>query len=461
MLVILVLKIKMLMNHYSKIIVKLGMIRFATSLLVVLLTNVLNRVLIVEFQTPAALITFIFAFQHLATPSGLIAGYYSDRYDQGRQRRTPFIVGGMLLSLLATPFFPYWGLAFAAQPQSQYLLWLGVCLFTLFGVGTTVSATAVNALLVDQIPEARRGAGMALVWLLTLAGFVVGSTFFYYLFPGNQINRLEIIFWLFTGIALAITLWSVQGIEISGPHDPLPAMSVAGIGTILEGFVKSNQARLFFLFLAATVFSLAMQTFILTPYGGEILMLPVGETSRFGIYTAYGTLVGMGTAYWWQKKRPKLGNKFWLIAGLLIGAAAFGLLSLSSWRPQRSVGEAGLWLLGLSKGFYNAGISFLTMRLAHPAFSGVFMGLWNLISGLALAAGEMTGGFFLGEGVRLGSKLGVAYALVFLVEGLGLLGCLLILKFLHVETYWRQIASHLGLKPFPTPEAKDWLAARR
>ncbi len=305
----------MSISRYSKIIVKLGMIRFATSLLVVLITNVLNRVLIVEFQTPATLIAFIFAFQHLATPSGLIAGYFSDRLDQRRPRRTPFIMGGMLLSLSVMPFFPYWGLAFAVKPQSQHLLWLGVCLFTLFGIGTTVSATAVNALLVDQIPEAQRGAGMTLVWILTLAGFIIGSAFFHYLFPGNQINRLEIIFWIFTGVALAITLVSIRGIEVSKPTDAPLAMSVTGISKILKGFGQSSQAILFFSFLAATVFFPAMQSFILTPYGGEILRLPVGETAKFGIYTSYGTLLGMGTAYWWQRRQPKLGKKFCLMRG--------------------------------------------------------------------------------------------------------------------------------------------------
>ena len=439
----------MSISRYSKVIVKLGMIRFATSLLVVLITNVLTRVLIVEFQTPATLIAFIFAFQHLATPSGLVAGYFSDRLDQRRRRRTPFIMGGMLLSLSVMPFFPYWGLAFAANPQSQHLLWLGVCLFTLFGVGTTVSATAVNALLVDQIPEAQRGAGLTLVWILTLGGFIIGSTFFHYLFPGNQINRLEIIFWIFTGVALAITLGSIRGIEVGKPAAAPQAMRVAGISRILKGFGQSSQAILFFSFLAATVFFPAMQSFILTPYGGEILRLPVGDTAKFSIYTSYGTLLGMGTAYWWMRKQSKLENKFCLIAGLLCGAAAFGLLSLSAWQPQRSLGETGLWLLGFSKGFYNVGISFLTMRLAHPAFSGVFMGLWNLISGLALAAGEMTGGFFLDQGMRLLGRLEVAYAIVFLGEGLGLLGCLLLLTFIDVGKYWRQIADQLGLKGIP------------
>jgi MFS family permease len=437
------------------------MIRFATSLLVVLITNVLNRVLIVEYQTPATVIAFIFAFQHLATPSGLIAGYFSDRLDQRRRRRTPFIMGGMLLSLSVMPFFPYWGVAFAVQPHSQQLFWLGVCLFSLFGIGTTVSATAINALLVDQIPEAQRGAGMTLVWIVTLAGFIIGSAFFNYLFPGDQINRLEIIFWIFTCLALAITLGSLIGIEVSTPGTTAPVMSLIGMGRIIHDFSQSSQAVLFFVFLAATIFFPAMQSFILSSYGGEILRLPVGETAKFGIYTSYGTLLGMATAYWGLKKRSTLKETVCLVTGLLIGAAAFGLLSWSAWQSHQSVGEAGLWLFGFSKGLYNAGLSFLTMRLAHPVFSGVFMGLWNLISGLALALGEMAGGFFLDVGLRFGGNFETAYTFVFLGISLGLLGCLVLLMYINVEKYWHQIAGQFGLKIPPEPEARAYLSAPR
>lgn len=437
-------------SRHAIIILKLGMIRFATSLLVVLITNVLNRVLIVEFGTPAALIAFIFAFQHLATPSGLIAGYLSDRLAGRRRRRTPFILGGMLLSLAVMPFFPYWGLAFAGAPQSPELLWLGVGLFALFGVGTTVSATAVNALLVDQLPLEQRGSGLTLVWILTLAGFISGSAVFQHLFPGHQLIRLEVIFWMFTGAALALTLVSLRGIETPTAAALPPAGNGAGIWRIVRGFSRSSQAVLFFLFLAATIFFPAMQIFILTPFGGEILQLPLGETARFGIYTSYGTLLGMGTASWWHHSRPERGERFWLTAGLVLGAAAFALLGGSAWFRQLLWGEAGLWVFGFSKGLYNAGLSFLTMRLVHPAFSGVFMGLWNLISGLALASGEIAGGLVLDGGKHMLGDLRPAYALVFWGIGLGLLGCLVLLRLISVERYWQQLRGRLGLDlPLP------------
>ena len=64
----------------NRLVLKLGLVRFATSLLFILLANVLNRVLVVELLVPAALVTFSFAFQHVMTPVGLVTGYTSDTY---------------------------------------------------------------------------------------------------------------------------------------------------------------------------------------------------------------------------------------------------------------------------------------------------------------------------------------------------------------------------------------------
>ena len=91
------------------LVLKLGLVRFATSFLVVLLANVLNRVLIVDLTVPAALVTFSFAFQHVMTPVGLVTGYFSDTRPLRGRHRSPYIWGGMLLSAGGYAFFPKLG----------------------------------------------------------------------------------------------------------------------------------------------------------------------------------------------------------------------------------------------------------------------------------------------------------------------------------------------------------------
>ena len=55
------------------------------------------------------------------------------------------------------------------------------------------------------------------------------------------------------------------------------------------------------------------------------------------------------------------------------------------------------------------------------------MSLWKLVSGLALAAGEMTGGILKDKIFYLVGNANEAYGWVFLIEGVGLLICLALL----------------------------------
>jgi BCD family chlorophyll transporter-like MFS transporter len=133
--------------------------------------------------------------------------------------------------------------------------------------------------------------------------------------------------------------------------------------------------------------------------------------------------------------RARRGYKAILGVSLSVGALAFVMLSLASFTPNPVWGLYALGFLGLSRGLYNVGLSHLTMAMAHPLFSGIFMGLWNLMSGLALAAGEMTGGALKDWLTTLTGSVAEAYGWVFLLEGLGLLSCLLLLWPLKQATY--------------------------
>ena len=431
----------------SWLVLKLGLVRFATSFLVVLLANVLNRVLIVDLTVPAALVTFSFAFQHVMTPVGLVTGYYSDNYAVRGRRRAPYIWGGMLLSVAVMPFFPNWALDLGAQPTSRFLLYQGVVLFSLFGIGTTVSATAINALLVDRVPARDRGGALTMVWILTLLGFIVGSALAGVLFPAFDPHKINQLFLVVSLAVVAVTLWGAWGIEPPNDAEAAPGHHQMALGPTLKFLVTNRQALAFFAFLGASIFFLAIQTFLLTAYGGEVLALPVAQTSRFGIYTTYGILVGMVGVHLLVSARQHWANKIILAVSLVVGAAAFGLLSLTSFRPDPAWGVYALCLLGLARGFYNVGLSHLTMGMAHPTFSGVFMGLWNLASGLALAAGEMAGGFLKDRLVYLtGSEAG-AYGWVFLLEGVGFLACLLFLAPLNLEKYRPQLAALVADNP--------------
>jgi len=431
----------------NRLVLKLGLVRFATSLLFILLANVLNRVLVVELLVPAALVTFSFAFQHVMTPVGLVSGYASDTFALAGRHRAPYIWGGMLLSLVVMPFFPGWALALGADSHSRLLLIEGVVLFSLFGVGTTTSATSINALLVDRISEAERGSAMTILWILTLGGFIAGSLLISYVFPGHDPVSLKRLFNLVTILALVITVWGAWGIESPRKAAVDNQTRQLELRRTLRFLGSTAQSLFFFMFLMATIFFLSIQTFILTPFGGEVLNLPVATTSKFGVYMTYGILIGMVGLHLILKNRIHRGGKPILVFGLTVGTLAFLLLSLTSFTPNPVWGLYALWLLGLSRGLYNVGISHLTMCIAHPIFSGIFMGLWNLMSGLALAAGEMAGGILKDWLTEITGSAASAYGCLFLLEGVGLLVCLIFLLPIKLETYQAALEELLRERP--------------
>jgi BCD family chlorophyll transporter-like MFS transporter len=426
-----------MVNH---LVWKLGLVRFAASLLFIVLATVLNRVLMVELLVPAALVTFCFAFQHVMTPVGLVTGYLSDAYVLVGRHRAPYIWGGMFLSLAVMPLFPSWALALGQSPHNRVLLWQGIALFSVFGMGTTISATAINALLVDRIPKENRGTAMTLLWILTLGGFIAGSVLVSLLFPEYDPDSLNKVFTLVTIAALVLTIVGVWRVEPRHEVSPQHLSGQLEIWPTLRFLGGNLQSLTFFSFLMATIFFLAIQTFLLTPFGGEVLELPLATTSQFGIYLTYGILAAMLGVHLFLGDRARRGYKAIMGVSLSVGALAFVMLSLASFTPNLAWGLFALCFLGLSRGLYNVGLSHLTMAMAHPLFSGIFMGLWNLMSGLALAAGEMTGGALKDWLTELTGSAAGAYGWIFLLEGLGLLSCLLLLLPLKQDTYREHLA---------------------
>jgi len=441
-------------------VVKLGLVRFATSFLVVLLGTVLNRVLIADLKVPATLVTFSFAFQHVMSPVGLITGYFSDGYAFRGRHRAPYIWGGMLLSLAVMPFFPHWARALGGNSHSLPLLLEGILLFALFGIGTTVSATAVNALLVDRLEERERGGALTVVWILTVAGAIAGSLIISFILPSYDPEDLQRTFGQVSLLVLVITAWGAWKVEPPSCTIRPPSEEPLDLQASLRHLAGNLQALVFFLFSAASMFFLALRNFLLAPFGAEVLALDVAQTSRFMAYVEYGVFVGMvGLHLLWSFRR-QLGDKTVLTVSLTVGALALGVLGLTSFWPHHLWGVAALWLLGLSRGLYNVGISHLIMRVVHPRFSGTFMGLWNLASGLALALGGMAGGLCRDLLFSWSGSAKAAYGWVFLLEGLGLFSCLVFLIPLKVGRYQPRLALYLDGAPGQAASMRTEIRAR-
>ena len=410
-------------SRYRLTIWRLGLVRLATSVLVVLISGTLNRVMVADMRVSASVVSLLFAVQHFVSPVGILSGHLSDTRRLWGRRRSPHILGGFLLAVVVMPFFPWLAETLQHSPGQWQPLIGGIVLFTIFGAGVTVSATGVNSLLVDLVPPQERGGAMALVWILTLLGFMVGSLLLLDLFPIYSQQGLEDTFWVVTLLVLGLGL--AGGIRVEPRQASQSISQTFGWRANLKSLHGDHSLRWFFLFLGMTNFFFFLQDFILEPYGGEALGYIVATTTSFNVYWAAGVLVGMlALTALISRYGPEKG-RYSLLVSCLAGAAAFGLLAATSAWQMRWLVLNSVLILGLSKGIYNVGLSQLTMRLVHERNSGLFMGLWNLVSGLSIALGEGLGGVLRDWLASLTLPIKYAYAAIFLIEAGGMLACLM------------------------------------
>ena len=148
-------------------IVRLGLVQLCLGAVVVLTTNTLNRLMVVELAVPAVLPGILVALHYGVQITRPNWGHRSDTHGQ----RSLFIIlgmaatsGGAFLAALAL-------LVMAANFAAG--LALSVVAYLLIGVGVGASGTSLLALLASATSPGRRPAAAMLTWLLMIFGIAV------------------------------------------------------------------------------------------------------------------------------------------------------------------------------------------------------------------------------------------------------------------------------------------------
>ena len=151
-------------------IARLGLVQTMLGAIIVLTTSTLNRIMVVELALPAMLPGFLVAVHHFVQLARPRIGYGSDLGG----RRTPWIIGGMLL--LAFSGF----LAAAGTVVMGHSIVIGsvVAFIGFFGIGLGSGATGTSllVLLAKEVEPARKPAAATLVWFMMIAGFAITAT---------------------------------------------------------------------------------------------------------------------------------------------------------------------------------------------------------------------------------------------------------------------------------------------
>ena len=407
--------------------VKLGAFHIGSSAADLLVSAVWNRIMIVELGVAAWPVALLSALRYLLAPLSLWAGHRSDFRPLLGTRRVGYIWLGRGLMLLGLPLLPWSTVQLAREPGSVGGWALAFLSFSLFGLGTLLSGPAYLALVHDSAPYARRGQAVGVVQFMLVASFAFLPLFYSRLMPDYE----PAAYWrmVLTGMVIAGVLWFLSvWREERAVAAPSTRATPRPLREALRGIWAVQDTRRYGLFLGASAFFAFMQDAVLEPFGGDVFGLTVGETTRFNAYWGSGVLLGMLGALALTRRRgpdQQVGTTRWGLAWMsvpLLGLGGAAVLPSLGWvRPL-------LMIFGVGFGVFTVGGVSLLMAMSKERQAGMYLALWSAIQLVSRGAGIAAGGALRDLALALTGGFTSAYAAVFWVEALGVLGCIALLR---------------------------------
>lgn len=434
-------------------IVRLSLVRFATSFLVVLLVGVLNRIMIDELDIGRTVVGAILSLLHLATPLALYFGFLSDNSIVAGFRRTPFILLGMACCCLPMPFLPDLAHAISVSPDATLFILLMLALLLTIGFGIAVSTIALHALVVDRCPEKQRGEAMTLIWILTLGGFILAAPVFSLLIPSYDPGRLRLVFIVTAALTFICTLIGIWGQEKRNTfgNGKSKAYWPRGFRHVFRALNDNPDARLLFLFVALADFFFFSQEYVLEAFGADVYKLSIAQTTSFNLYMGVGILLGMISVHAIYNIVTGMKEKAVIGVGCVVSGLSFSLLAWSSLSAMSAVLFIAVFTLGIGKGIFNVGMARLMVRITREDISGVIMGLWAVIGGLSIGIGEAGGAALVDIAANITGSVPLGYGILFVVESAGLMLCLLLIARFRFVRYREHLDGRL-----PAAMSPEW-----
>jgi BCD family chlorophyll transporter-like MFS transporter len=229
-------------------------------------------------------------------------------------------------------------------------------------------------------------------------------------------------------LTLLLTLLAVLGQERTGQHieaSVAEARAVSFRETVTTILLPDPRMRRFFLLVMLVIVGTLAQDILLEPYGGLVLGMTPGETTRLTALWGVGTVLAMLIAG--LKLIQRIGYLSVLRVGLIVTIVVFGGLIIVGGLQRPIVFQELVFALGLGTGLSAAGLLTAVVEQTTAARAGTLMGVW----GVAHESGEALGGLLGGSVVDIvrvlsGHNNWLAYSTVFALEG-GLLLVALVL----------------------------------
>jgi BCD family chlorophyll transporter-like MFS transporter len=376
---------------------RLSLFQVSVGMALVLLIGTLNRVMIVELGVPASLVAVMLAVPLLFAPFRALIGFRSDTHrSELGWKRVPFIWQGTLVQFGGLAIMPFALLVLAGAGQSSRApVWIGQLgaglAFLLVGAGLHTTQTVGLALATDLAPAESQPKVVGLMYVMLLVGMIVSALVFGSTLVNFTAGKLVQVI---QGSALATMILNVIALWKQETRRPARTLGSAPRRnpTFRDSWISFSHGdsalrRLVAVGLGTMAFS--MEDVLLEPYGGQILHLSVGSTTKLTATLALGGLLGFGLA---SRVLSRGFDPFRMASvGAIVGVPAFMAVILAAPFDSTLLFGFGTLLIGFGGGLFGHGTLTATMNRAPADQRGLALGAWGAVqasaAGIAVALG--------------------------------------------------------------------------
>ena len=405
---------------------RLSLFQVSVGMALVLLVGTLNRVMIVELGVPASLVGTMISLPLIFAPFRALIGFRSDTHRSTLGwKRVPFMYRGAMIQFGGLAIMPFALLVLSGTGNaSEAPQWIGLlgaaAAFLLVGAGLHTIQTVGLALATDQATMESQPKVVGLMYVMLLFGMIAAALAFGALLspfsPGRLIQVIQASA-IATIVLNGVALWKQEA------RNPQAAMVQAretapSFRRAWDSFAQGGHAVRRLLAVGLGTMAFSMEDVLLEPYGGQILHLSVGDTTKLTATLAVGGLLGFG---WASRVLGRGADPFRMAAyGAAIGLPAFAAVIVSGLMAAPWLFALGTALIGFGAGLFGHGTLTATMNLAPRSQTGLALGAWGAAqataAGLAIALGGIVRDVVAGLIAQEGLGAALAYDTVYAIE---------------------------------------------
>ena len=374
---------------------RLSLFQVSVGMALVLLIGTLNRVMIVELDVPASLVGVMISLPLIFAPFRALIGFKSDTHKSALGwKRVPFMYRGAMIQFGGLAIMPFALLVLARQGEAVHApVWLGLAsaglAFLLVGAGLHTIQTVGLALATDKATIESQPKVVGLMYVALLAGMVISAlgfgAFLADFTPGRLVQVIQASAVL-TIVLNGVALWKQ---EERGRNTKTNRVREASFSESWESFTRGGQVVRRLVAVGFGTMAFSMEDVLLEPYGGQVLGLAVGDTTKLTAALAIGGLLGFGLA---SRVLSRGFDPFRMASfGAALGVPAFLAVILAAPAHSAMLFGAGTAGIGFGAGLFGHGTLTATMNLAPKSQTGLALGAWGAVqasgAGLAIALG--------------------------------------------------------------------------